>query len=197
MSRFVVILTITWTLSAAVAAQEHTPRRPSNPSPTPAPRINAVDPNDAGWVRFTSELGRFSVLMPEIPEDKVETTPSEHGPLTTHLFITRHKETNFVYLIGWVDYDPSFDFNKQRELAANRDNFVKGVKGATLVSTRPLQIDGYQALEFVVETAERTFKSRVYMVGRRPYQIVIGYPKDQEDTLAINRFFNSFKVRQF
>ena len=196
MSRFVVILTITWTLSAAVAAQEHTPRRPSNPSPTPAPRITASDPNDAGWVRFTSELGRFSVLMPEIPEDKVETTPSEHGPYTTHLFAVKNKETNNVYLVAWADYDPSFNFNKQSELAANRDNFVKGIK-ATLVSTRPLTIDGYSALEFVAETAEMLFKSRVYMVGRRPYQIVVGYPKDQEDSLAINRFFNSFKVRPY
>ena len=132
--------------------------------------------------------------MPETPTEKTDTTPSEHGPYTTHLFITRDKNTSNVYLIGWVDYDPSFNFNKQSELAANRDNFVKGIE-ARLVSTRPLQIDGYQALEFVAETTERIFKSRVYMVGRRPYQIVIGYQKDQEDALTTNRFFNSFKVR--
>lgn len=194
MSRFVVILTTTLVLSAAVAAQEHTPRRPTTPAPTPTPRIAASDPNDAGWVRFTSELGRFSVLMPEIPQGKTETTPSEHGPYTTHLFVVRDKVKDNVYLIGWVDYDPSFNFNKQSELAANRDNFVKGIK-ATLVNTRPLTIDGYQALEFVAQTSEMTFKSRVYMVGRRPYQIVIGYPKDQEDALTTNRFFNSFKIR--
>ena len=192
MSRFVAILTMTLALSGAGVAQEHTPRRPTTPAPTPTPRITASDPNDAGWVRFTSELGRFSVLMPEMPTDKTETTPSEHGPYTTHLFIVRDPAN--VYLIGWVDYDPSFNFNRQSELAANRDNFVKGIK-ATLVSTRPLTIDGYQALEFVAETTERVFKSRVYMVGRRPYQIVIGYPKDQEDPLTTNRFFNSFKVR--
>jgi len=192
MSRFVAILTMTLALSGAGVAQEHTPRRPTTPAPTPTPRITASDPNDAGWVRFTSELGRFSVLMPEMPTDKTETTPSEHGPYTTHLFVVRDPAN--VYLIGWVDYDPSFNFNRQSELAANRDNFVKGIK-ATLVSTRPLTIDGYQALEFVAETAERVFKSRVYMVGRRPYQIVIGYPKDQEDPLTTNRFFNSFKVR--
>ena len=194
MSRFVVILSTTLVLTAAVAAQEHTPRRPTTPASTPAPRVAAADPNDAGWVRFTSESGRFSVLMPETPTEKTDTTPSEHGPYTTHLFITRDKNTSNVYLIGWVDYDPSFNFNKQSELAANRDNFVKGIK-ATLVSTRPLTIDGYQALEFVAETTERIFKSRVYMVGRRPYQIVIGYQKDQEDALTTNRFFNSFKVR--
>ena len=183
---------MTLTLSAAAVAQEHSPRRPTTPAPTPTPRIVAPDPNDAGWVKFTSELGRFSVLMPEIPADKTETTQSEHGPYTTHLFIVR--DTTNVYLIGWVDYDPSFNFNRQSELAANRDNFVKGIK-ATLISTRPLQIDGYQALEFVAETSDRVFKSRVYMVGRRPYQIVIGYPKDQEDPLTTDRFFNSFKVR--
>lgn len=194
MSRLVAILFITLGLSAAVAAQEHTPRRPTNPpptTPTTTPRTTS-DPKDAGWIRFTSEIGRFSVLMPEMPTDKTETTQSEHGPYTTHLFIVR--DTQNVYLIGWVDYDPSFNFNKQSELAANRDNFVKGIK-ATLVSTRPLTIDGYQALEFVAETSDRIFKSRVYMVGRRPYQIVIGYPKDQEDELTTNRFFNSFKVK--
>jgi hypothetical protein len=132
--------------------------------------------------------------MPETPTDKTETTQSEHGPYTTHLFITRDKVTSNVFLIGWVDYDPSFNFNKQSELAANRDNFVKGIK-ATLLTTRPLQIDGYQALEFVAETTEMVFKSRIYMVGRRPYQIVIGFPKGDEDTLTTNRFFNSFKVR--
>jgi len=192
MNRFCALLLITLVLSATAVAQEHT-RRPPNPGPAATPRTT-VDPNDAGWVKFNSELGRFSVLMPETPTDKTETTPSEHGPYTTHLFIVRDKVKDNVYLIGWVDYDPSFNFNKQSELDANRDNFVKGIQ-ATLLSTRPLTIDGYQALEFVAETSDRIFKSRVYMVGRRPYQIVIGYPKGQEDLLTINRFFNSFKIR--
>lgn len=144
-----------------------------------------------GWVNFTSEEGRFSVLMPETPTDKTETEDSAHGPFTTHLFIVR--DTTSVYLIGWVDYDPSFNFNRQAELEANRDNFVKGVK-ARLLSTRPTIIDGYSAIEFTAETDDRIFKSRVYMVGRRPYQIVIGSPKGQDDSVNVNRFFKSFKV---
>lgn len=188
MSRFVAILVVTLVLSAAAVAQEHT-SRPSRPAPTPTPSNRVVE---GGWVKFTSELGRFSVLMPEIPPETKETTQSEHGPYTTHLFMV--KDTQNIYLIGWVDYDPSFNFNKVSELAANRDNFVKGIK-ATLLSTRPLTIDGYQALEFVAETTDRIFKSRVYMVGRRPYQIVISYPKGEDETTTIDRFFNSFKVR--
>jgi len=188
MKRFLAISLIMFGLSISLSAQEHNPRPTNTPSTAP-PAGSAVD--SAGWVKYTSDDGHFSVLMPELPTDKTETTPSPHGPYTTHLFIVR--DTTSVYLIGWVDYDPSFNFNRQAELEANRDNFVKGIS-ATLLSTRPTVIDGYSALEFTAETADRIFKSRVYMVGRRPYQIVIGSPKGMDDTALVNRFFNSFKV---
>ena len=182
MKRFLPLLMITLGLSLSIRAQEHTPKRPPIP-----PRTLET----GGWVNFASEEGRFSVLMPEVPEDKAETTDSAHGPYTTHLFVVR--DTTSVYLIGWVDYDPSFNFDRRAELEANRDNFVKGIK-AKLLTTRPTMIDGYSAIEFTAETEDRIFKSRVYMVGRRPYQIVIGSPKGQDDSVNVNRFFNSFKV---
>ena len=190
MKRFLAILFTALALSLSINAQEHTRRppatAPARPTSTPAP---AVD--NGGWVRYNSVSGRFSVLMPETPDEKTETEQSDHGPYTTHLFVVR--DTKNVYLIGWVDYDPSFNFNRNAELEANRDNFVKGIK-ATLVSTRTLNLDGYPALEFSAETEDRTFQSRVYMVGRRPYQIVIGTPKDEPDAVSMNRFFSSFKV---
>jgi hypothetical protein len=188
MKSLLAITTIMLGLSFSLSAQEHSTRPPSTPSGTPAP-ANVVD--SAGWVKFTSDEGHFSVLMPEIPKEKTENENSAHGPYTTHLFIVR--DTTSVYLIGWVDYDPSFNFNQQAELEANRDNFVKGLS-AKLISTRPTRIDGYSALEFTAETDDRIFKSRVYMVGRRPYQIVIGSPKGEDDSANVNRFFNSFKV---
>ena len=201
MKRFLAILFVTLWLCLAASAQEHTrrpPTAPARPTPTPTPARPAAtpvrttpEPDPGGWVRFRSELGRFSIFVPVLPEETKETTQSEHGPYTTYLFIAR--EPSYVYLIGWVDYDPSFNFNRQKELEANRDNFVKGVK-ATLTSTQSLQVDGYPVIEFTCDTTERTFHSRVFMVGRRPYQIVIGYPKGQAELAPIARFFNSFKV---
>jgi hypothetical protein len=189
MKRFLAVAIITLGLSLSFNAQEHTKRPPSStPSSTPPP-TNTVD--SSGWVRFASDDGHFSVLMPETPTDKTETVQSQHGPYTTHLFIVR--DTTSVYLIGWVDYDASFNFNRQAELEANRDNFVKGIS-ATLLNSRATTINGYSAIEFSAETADRIFKSRVFMVGRRPYQIVIGSPKGQDDSVNTNRFFNSFKV---
>jgi hypothetical protein len=179
-------------LSFPVSGQEHTNRPPrSTPTSKPTPPNAAANLDAPGWAKFTSEAGRFSVLIPGTPTAEAKTEPSDHGPYTTHLLILRER-TN-VFLIGWVDYDPSFNFNKQSELEMNRDNFVKGVE-ARLLTSRTLTIDGYPALEFTAEVPNRIFTSRVYMVGRRPYQLVIGSPKGVDDSANINRFFNSFKV---
>jgi hypothetical protein len=191
MKRFLALAIITVGMSFPLSAQEHSnrpPSTPSTPSNTPAPSKNT---DNGGWAQFSSPNGRFSVLIPEIPEEKTETTDSANGPYTTHLFVVR--DTTSVYLIGWVDYDPSFNFNRQAELEANRDNFVKGIK-ATLLSSKATTIDGYNAIEFTAEAGDRIFKSRVFLVGRRPYQIVIGSPKGMDDTALVERFFNSFKV---
>lgn len=199
MKRFLAISLMMLGLSISLKAQEHSPRpsatpvnRPSaTPSNTPPP-VSAMDPS--GWIKFASDEGRFSVLVPDSPTEKTETTESAHGPFTTHLFIVKNPSS--VFLIGWVDYDPSFNFNRQAELEANRDNFIKGLK-ATLVSTRSTVINGYSAIEFTAEAGDRIFKSRVLLVGRRPYQIVIGSPKGMDDTADVNRFFNSFKVSPY
>lgn len=171
MKRFLQITLITLAINSTPLAQDHAP--------------------DA-WVKFTSEFGRFSVLLPERPTEQTETTPSEHGPYTTHLFVA--KSAKSVFVIGYVDYDPSFNFKPQNELDANRDNFVKGIK-ATLINSRNLTLNGYQSLEFTAETADATFRSRVFIVGRRPYQVIVRTDKsfnDQEDTI---RFFESFVAK--
>jgi len=193
MKTFFVALIITLGLGSSLNAQEHTNRPPQPPPTTSTPSNvpNAPAPGPGTWSKFTSDDGRFSVVVAGVHEDKVETTPSDHGPYTTHLFILR--QPPHVFLIGYVDYDPSFNFNRQAELEMNRDNFVKGLN-ATLLTTKFVTIDGYSALEFTAELPQRIFRSRVYMVGRRPYQIVIGSPKGVDDSANIERFFNSFKV---
>jgi len=170
MTRFLLLFLLLFAFVPALCAQEHD-----------------------SWVKFSSEAGRFSVLMPEIPVDDAKTNESANGPYTTHLFMKRTPKG--VFLIGWVDYDPSFNFAIQSELEANRDNFVRGVK-ATLLGTTKINLNGNPGLEFTAETADVRFKSRVYIIGRRPYQLIAGTYKDQDDTANVNRFFSSFELRQ-
>ena len=159
--------------------------------------LKAQEHSADSWVTFTSDAGRFSVLLPEIPTDKVSTTESDHGPYTTHLYVVRTAKT--IFLVGWVDYDPSFNFDLQKELDANRDNFVNGIKASgtaiTLSSTAKITLNGNPGIEFVAETPETVYTSRVYIVGKRPYQIIVGTSKFQDDAANIARFLNSFAVK--
>ena len=192
MNRLLALLLIALCFNFSLGAQKHrrrTRRKPAKPpaaKPTPTPVISD------GWLPFTSEPGRFTVLLPGTPTDKTETVESEPGPYTTHLY--RLRDQGKVYLIAWVDYDPQFKFHRQSELEANRDWFVRDMN-ATLMNTRLLTLDAYPALEFRADTVENTYFSRVYIVGRRPYQITIGYPKGEDDPVTVGKFFNSFKVR--
>src|ERR671919_601697 len=113
MKSFLAIAIITLASSLSIIAQEHT-RRPPRTTPRPVSKkaLPNNTPDTSGWVSFTSEAGRFSVLMPELPNaEEPKIIESEHGPYTTHLF--RARIPGSVFLIGWVDYDPSFDLDRQ------------------------------------------------------------------------------------
>ena len=145
------------------------------------------------WIRFESRVGQFTVLVPQMPAQKLEIQQSPAGPYTTHLFTAQLKDT--VFVVGWVDYDKKFKVVAQNELNASRDNFIKQIKG-TLVNTKDTTFDGYQSLEFTAETGNTIYRSRVVLVGRRPYQVTTGTPKGVDDSANITRFFESFKITQ-
>jgi len=102
--------------------------------------------------------------------------------------------TKGVFLVGWVDYDPSFNFSVQSELEANRDNFVKGVK-ATLLNTSRIALDGNPGLEFTADTQHMFYKSRVYIIGRRPLLLIAGTNSGMDDGPNVARFFSSFQIK--
>jgi hypothetical protein len=154
------------------------------------------------WVKLTSVPGKFSVLMPgpDIPKETTETTteaktaPSA-APYTTHMFIQR-SESGVIFLVGWVDYAPAYKPNAQAELAANRDNFVKGTD-AKLGSESAITLGQYAGIEFTAtrDSDGAAIKSRVYMIGAKPYMLATVAPKGQDNTRDIEKFFASFQMK--
>ena len=45
----------------------------------------------------------------------MQTAPSPHRPYSTHLF-TAVSPQREIYLVGWVDYSPSFNFGARAKL---------------------------------------------------------------------------------
>jgi hypothetical protein len=147
-----------------------------------------------GWVKFTSDAGRFSVMLPATPTENIEKGPSSNGPHTTHTFSVK-SPSGTIFMIAWVDKDPRSNFNPKRELEASRDKFAQTLQAAIL-NTRLTTIDGFQALEFTAETQAFDIKSRVFIVGRRPYQIIFASPRGLDTAADLDRFFESFAVRE-
>ena len=92
-------------------------------------------------------------------------------------------------MAGWADYERGFVFDVQGELAANRDNFIKGLN-AVLVSERKISFGRNPGLEFVAKTNSMNLIARVYIFGKRPY-ILVAMDSDPHVPNA-NKFFASF-----
>ncbi len=149
------------------------------------------------WITFKSEAGRFTVLMPGPGEPKADvktTAPSVGDPYTTYLYTQR--SDNGLFLVGYVDYASTFNFNNQKELEANRDNFIKGVTGAKLVSERAIKMSTNPGIEFTGETDAVVIRSRIYIVGRRPYMLVAVTRKGVDDSVNVEKFLASFKLNR-
>ena len=82
----------------------------------------------------------------------------------------------------------------QGEIAANRDNFVKGVE-ARVTSEHPITLGDSPGIEFTAESEQATFKSRVYVVGQRPYMIIAATLKGLENSANVERFLASFQLK--
>lgn len=150
--------------------------------------------NAQEWIKFAPEGGRFEVNMPAEPRASATTTQSAHGPYTTTTFVLRTADT--TYLIGYVDYDPAFNFNVKNEIAANRDNFLKGLDQSKLLAEKEITFEGNPGLEFTADLPNgRYATSRIFVVGRRPYQLVAVIAKGADQTTAL-RFLDSFRLKQ-
>ena len=137
------------------------------------------------WVKVAPEGAGFSVSMPTRPTEAVETKEL----FTVHSFVVN--TSNTLLIVVYVDYAPSLKMTEAAELAANRDNFLKGVN-AQLISSKEIKLDGRSGLEFTGEDDRRLYKSRVYIFGNRVHQIASATLKDDQDTESVDRFFASF-----
>ena len=148
----------------------------------------------AEWITFTSKEGKFTVLLPNEPETKEEEGGEAGTPsgFATTLYLS--KDVRTLYIVGYVDYDPANKFDNKVELDANRDNFVTAV-GGKLLESKEVKFLGHNGILFtaLAESNNYLYTSYVFIVGRRPYQLVIGSPEGKPSPDE-KKFFNSFKL---
>ena len=150
----------------------------------------AQDDPPPPWAKFEPEGVGFSVLMPGKPVEAIDKRPS----YTLHSFtITYGRGT---YVASYSDYGVEAKLNPSTALTANRDKFLKSLKG-TLLSNREITVDGHNGIEFTTETPAADVKSQIFLVGNRMFQTVTLVFKDVDETRNTDRFFNSFKLKPY
>ena len=142
-----------------------------------------------GWTRLAPAGGGFSVMMPA--PAKEEETKQTVQDFIAHFFATVTDKG--VYIAGYGDYAASVHLDPAAELIANRDNFLKGLN-ARVIDNKKIERNGHSGLEFTGESDQYYFKSRLYILGNRVYQIAVAFPKDVDDSVNVSRFFESFTL---
>ena len=145
----------------------------------------AQDQLPAPWAKFEHEGGGFAVLMPGKPVETITQRPK----YTMHSFTVTLGRS--IFSVSYSDYVPEVKLDNT-SVSSNIEKFNKNLN-ATLLTTREMKIDGRSGVEFTAETPALNVKSRVFVIGNRMFQTAALVFKDVDDTIAVDRFFDSFK----
>ncbi|HEX6322406.1 MAG TPA: hypothetical protein VFZ36_01670 [Vicinamibacterales bacterium] len=155
-----------------------------------APQADA----EAQWNDYVNREGRLLVALPCAPVWKAEDVPRKGADASYRSHIGMCKAGDETYLVGWVDYEAGYAPEVQGELAANRDNTIKGIEGAQLLTSTSVSYQGLPGMDFTARIGARHLTSRVLLQGRRPYQLLIVTPLDADRSRNISRFLTSFQL---
>lgn len=148
----------------------------------------------AGWITHAPADGGYSVLMPAVPDREVnQFTEGDLAPGRTMIdTIVVDRE---LFMAGWAEYNPAGRLDLQEELLANRDNTVNGIEGAVLVSSVPIGLNGWPGIDFTAVIDTRlVLRARVFVIGRRPYQVMAMVAPERAASSEVQAFLDSFRV---
>jgi hypothetical protein len=151
----------------------------------------------ASWKEFTSQEGRFSILLPRTPRQTTETVDTPVGEIDEHTFTTIHG--NITYIVSYGDYPQNAlsAGNPQAILDSFGDGAVTSIEGK-LLSKRSISLDGYLGRELKIKIADDSDTAiaqiRIYLVGNRLYYIYTLAPEERASSPSVDEFLDSFKL---
>jgi hypothetical protein len=140
------------------------------------------------WTKFSSPEGRFAVMMPAEPMREEQSKETRAGKVVMHFFTVGSPQGIFV--VAYADYQIG---NAKQELDANRDSFLKGMQ-ATLVSESDIKLQENPGREIRAARDKLSITSRMYLVGKRYYQVMAITPATLPASLEAGKFLTSFEL---
>lgn len=148
------------------------------------------------WVKVNSTEGRFSASMPATPERDVQDVDTAVGKLQLYSFSSAGNAGQFM--LSYADYtrEPT-TAEQEKVLDGVRGGVLKGLN-AELVTETKITLQGHPGREFravrVTDGSEVVFNWKMFLVGKRLYQMGVGTMKSDAESPDIQRFFKSFQL---
>jgi hypothetical protein len=144
--------------------------------------------------QFNSTEGGFSILLPGTPKYAVETVDSAAGPLVVNTYMVDGFDK--AYGVMYTDYpDAVLETDPQKVLDGARDGAVTNVKGK-LLSEAAMTLNGYPGREMNISAGQLGVRSRVYLVNKRIYSVIVTGPVNQMNLSVFDEVLNSFNLTE-
>jgi hypothetical protein len=143
---------------------------------------------------FVAPDKSFAILLPVGVREQDQTVPTNIGPIKAYFFSAKAKYHQFT--VGYSDYPDSFiaKSNPTAMLDGSRDGEIKNLQGK-LLGEGVIDIQGHPGRELRIEGPQKLIiKSRIYLVGKRLYQIMAISKQDHARDKKITEVFGSFRI---
>lgn len=149
----------------------------------------------AGLKEFKSPDNSFMVMLPKDVKEEKQAVNTQLGPIEYVSYSAKAKHQEFT--IAYSDYPDSFVTATDPKvlLDGSRDGAVRNIQG-TLLSETIIDMNGRPGRELRIEGPQKIIlKSRIYLVGKRLYQIMAVSQPDHSFDKKIDEVFSSFKIQ--
>jgi hypothetical protein len=167
--------------------------------PVTQKKITVVQPVQPQWKLFRAPDGRFTVLMPGIPNKETQTQKTQIGEIDLEIFVAEPPKQQVAYVVVYNDFPHSYGqlTNPQTILSQAQYMALKTTKSSLIRQRNIRSSNGHPGKEIeYVNSGGKITKSRMYIAEGRLYQVMAITTKKQQKSLAktINGYLNSFQV---
>lgn len=167
--------------------------------PVAQKKATVTQPVQPKWQLFRAPDGRFTVLMPGIPNQQTQTQKTQIGEINLEIFFAEPPKQEVAYLVVYNDFPHSYGemTNSQTILDQAQYMALKTTK-SSLISQRNIRSsNGHPGKEIeYINSGGKITRSRMYVAEGRLYQVMVVTTKKQQKFLAktITGYLNSFQV---
>lgn len=154
-------------------------------------------PNNKPWQELVSTEGRFSVLMPETPQEQFVPVPGQIVSTEVHVYVVTTEVATYAVLYSDLP-DAAKDPDPLKTLFDSGLDRLSGTGLFRMISDKDISTGKTLGREWVTEYGRaQVIKSRVFYHNERLYQIIFAGPQVDGMSAELVKFYDGLSAKFF